>query len=376
MSGNTARAGTTSSSTDSGQGSDPLSEAFVAVAVAVEGGSNSVSTQRVEAPVGSAQLHVRRSMHVASSRSRSTQASASGQPAANFIDAPPGVKRKIGYAYQVLQPVAEESNQSVVPAVPIGNVDGSRDIATPQLVAGKTTLVGRKRSATSAASDTGRRAPVSRRLASVADFSPTHFDEPVSDDRILIADVSRPSNIPSPCSHPDIPSPMKIDPEAQEHAGGLGSTSSVFSSPVSQNPLLHRGTSAVAQTPSPSRRRSASLRTQNSNAAWAAAEGLLPIPEGFRASGYVPAPVVGGITYRVRSPQAVTVPARRSASQQASLGRQLFTEYADEGMHGSNLQQPQGSSQQAPFFTQPVAHLHVQRVRHHDPNFMHILTRL
>jgi hypothetical protein len=55
------------------------------------------------------------------------------------------------------------------------------------------------------------------------------------------------------------------------------------------------------QTPSPRR---LPFRTQNSDVAWAAAEGLLPIPEGFTAPGYVQAHVVGGVTYTVRSPQA------------------------------------------------------------------------
>ena len=55
-------------------------------------------------------------------------------------------------------------------------------------------------------------------------------------------------------------------------------------------------------TPSLSRRRPHVFRTQDSNAAWAAAQGLLPIGEGFTAPGYVPAHLVGGIRYSVRSP--------------------------------------------------------------------------
>lgn len=35
-----------------------------------------------------------------------------------------------------------------------------------------------------------------------------------------------------------------------------------------------------------------------------AAEGLLPITEDFNAPGFVPAHVVGGVTYHVHSPQA------------------------------------------------------------------------
>ena len=77
-------------------------------------------------------------------------------------------------------------------------------------------------------------------------------------------------------------------------------------------------------TPSPRR---PPFRTQDSNAAWAAAEGLLPIPDGFSAPGYVPANVVGGITYTVRSPQALSPQMHRPTAPPASVGRQLFAEF-------------------------------------------------
>jgi hypothetical protein len=60
----------------------------------------------------------------------------------------------------------------------------------------------------------------------------------------------------------------------------------------------------------------------DSNAAWAAVEGLLPIQEDFAAAGYTMAQVVGGITYEVLSPCS-----RNLNSPAAIPGRQLFTEY-------------------------------------------------
>jgi hypothetical protein len=89
-----------------------------------------------------------------------------------------------------------------------------------------------------------------------------------------------------------------------------------YSSPISQNPLL-RG---QVHTPSPLQWRVASFRTRDSNEAWAAAEGLFPIQDGFKAPGYAPAQVVGGITYSIPSPP-------RTVSR-AIRGQQLFTDAA------------------------------------------------
>ena len=89
------------------------------------------------------------------------------------------------------------------------------------------------------------------------------------------------------------------------------------------------------QTPSPQRLH---FRTQDSNAAWAAAEGLLPIPEGFVAPGYVPANVVGGINYTVRSPHVRTPQARQPSNQPAGMGRQLFAEFMGIGVQTSEEQ--------------------------------------
>ena len=212
MSGNTVargRTGTTASSTDSGQGTEPLSDAFVAVAT--DNRSTRGPHQRVEAPEGSARLLVRRSSRVASSKSRSLQASASNTSVQDIIAAPPGVKRKPGYAYQMLPPVTEEPGYSAAPAGSSGNASGFRDTAIPQLdpMAGTPTLVSRKRSATSAAPGSGRQAPIVKHLASAADFSPTHFDEPVSDDHIpaMRSPHHHPAS-PPPLQHPNPPSPM------------------------------------------------------------------------------------------------------------------------------------------------------------------------
>jgi len=56
--------------------------------------------------------------------------------------------------------------------------------------------------------------------------------------------------------------------------------------------------------------------------AWAAAEGLHPIPEGFAVAGYNTAQVIGGITYEVLSPHSCYL-----SSSAAITGRQLFMEY-------------------------------------------------
>jgi hypothetical protein len=329
MSGNAA--GTTTSSTDSGQGSAPLSEPFVAVVT--EGTSRRGSSRRVNAPDGSALLNVRRSSRVASSKSHSTPfASEIHPPGSVFITAPPGGKRKIGYAYQVLPPVSEEGAQSNSLINPAGNVDGLRDIATPQLGLDDAVpaLAGRKRSASTAASGSGRRGPPPRHMASAADFSPTHFVEPHSDPPIPPAG-SPPPYLPIPDHHVHPSSPMTIGPQTTGHVGAPRQTITSYSSPISQNPLIQEADNMQIQTPSPSSRRAPTFRTQDGNEAFEVAEGLLPIREGFTAPGYVPATLVGGITYLVRSPQGRSPPAR-----QPSVGIRLFSEYGDGQRPGSS----------------------------------------
>jgi hypothetical protein len=329
MSGNTE--GTATNSTDSGQGSEPLSDVFVAVATG--GRSKHDPVRMVKAPESSDRLFVRRSARMASSRSHSVQASASNPAVVEVVDALPGGKRRVGYAYEVLEAANEGPGPSIRPVVPAGNASSLRDAATPQ--SGPT--AGRKRSATSAAPASGRRGPTPKRLASAADFSPTHFDEPASDDQVppLLA-----SHLPVPPSlrhHSILPPPSMHVPEVPQATASSRRTGTPISSPISRNPLLRGGPGSPmdVQTPSPRR---LPFRTQDSNAAWAAAEGLLPIPEGFTAPGYVPAHVVGGITYTVRSPQTLSPRTRQPSARPASVGRQLFAEFTGVGVQGDGAQ--------------------------------------
>ena len=315
MSGNIAA--TTTSSTDS-QNSVPLSDPFVAVTV--DGTSRQDSGALVEAPIGSAQLHVRRSARVASSRSRSTLASDYVLPAREIVAAPPGGKRRIGYMFEVLPPLAEDVGHGSRSVISVGIGGGSRDAANPQLGSPVTQALptNRKRSASNAASGSGRRGPVPRPLASAADFSPTHFEEPRSD-------IMPPAHQPSAPPRSLPPSPMAVEPDDHQPATASHRTSSPASSPVSQNPLLQQRPSTVVHTPPPSRRPPQPFRTQDGMAAWAVAEGLHPIGEGFTAPGFVPAQVVGGVTYTVRSPQGRSPP----IVQQTYSGRRLFSEHGD-----------------------------------------------
>ena len=341
MSGETKGTASRDCSTDSGHGSEPLSDAFVAVAAG--GRSNKDSVARVEAPRSSDRLFIRRSTRVASSRAHSTQASTSHPSATSreIVDALPGGKRKAGYAYEVLEPVAEEPGPTIRPVMPAGNASSFWDMASPQL--GRS--ASRKRSATSAAPSIGR-GPTSKRLASAADFSPAHFEEPVSDGPV--PPLSAPHL--SVRQHSNLPSTSMQVLEVPQDAGGSCNLVTPVSSPISQNPLLRRGpgTPMDVQMPSPQR---IDFRTQDSNAAWAAAEGLFPIPEGFVAPGYVPANVVGGINYIVRSPRsprARTPQARQPSNQPAGVGRQLFAEYMGMGIQDGEEQRIENQGDDLP----------------------------
>ena len=308
----------TNASTDSGQGSAPLSDAFVAVPAGNR--SRRSQSRLVEAPEGSARLSVRRSSRVASSKSQPSQTNSSNASTQDIIVAPPGVKRKPGYVYQMLPPVSEEPGSAATPTGSNGNASGFRDTAIPQLdpMAGMSTLANRKRSASSAAPGSARQAPMAKHLASAADFSPSHFIEPVSEDRIPATSPSHHHRDSPPShQHPNLPSPMKVEPQHEMESQRL---STPLSSPILQDPLVQDASPMVVQTPS--RHCSASFRTRDSNAAWAAAQGLLPITETFMAPGYVPAPVVGGVTYSIHSPhkRQLTVP-------RSDVGRQLFGEH-------------------------------------------------
>ena len=293
----------------------------------------------VEAPESSDQLFVRRSARVASSRSHSVQASASNLSVVEVVDALPGGKRKVGYAYEVLEAIVEEPGPSIGPVVPAGNASSLRDAATPQHGA----TAGRKRSATSAAPVSGHRGPIFKRLASAADFSPTHFNEPVSDGPFPPLLASHLPAPPSPRHHSNLPLTSTRMPDAPRVTESSRRPITPILSPISQNPLLRGpGTPMDVQTPSPRR---PPFRTQDSNAAWAAAEGLFPIPEGFTAPGYVPANVVGGVTYTVRSPQGLSPRMHRLSAQPVSVGRQLFAEFTGAGFRGSEEQR--GEPQEA-----------------------------
>ena len=180
---------------------------------------------------------------------------------------------------------------------------------------------------------------MTRKLASAQDFSPTHFDEPRSEG------IPPPSEPSLPPAHQlSVPlSPMAIDHVDRERV----QDDSPLSTPISQNPLLQRPAPMVVQSPSPSQRCSQSMRTRDSTAAWATADGMLPIHDGFRAPGYVPAPVVGGITYTVQSTPERSPHAYRPITQSASVGRRLFSEYGDPQRQGSpqepDLQQQSAS---------------------------------
>jgi hypothetical protein len=87
----------------------------------------------------------------------------------------------------VLQPVGEEVGNPLLSVGSIENAGIPRVLATTQLdiSAAPTILAGRKCSVTSSASGSGRRGPSPRHLASAADFSPTHSDEPIREVGIL-----------------------------------------------------------------------------------------------------------------------------------------------------------------------------------------------
>ena len=320
------------------------------------------------APEGSDRFFVRRSSRVASSRSQTAGASSSN-PVMEVVDAPPGGKRKTGYAYQVLQPVVEEAGPPIRTVEPVGNAGGLRDTATPQqvLISGSApSIVGCKRSATSAAPAPDQHGSASKRLASAADFSPTHFDEPVSDGHIPAFNPMQHQAPSSPHQHSFPPSPMAVEPEAPLRPHSQHGSSAI-SSPISQNPLLHRDDTMAVLTPSPSRRRNGPqiFRTQDANAAWAAAQGLLPIGESFTAPGYVPTHLVGGISYSVRSP--TTALPHQSITQHANVGRQLFVEYTDSAAKGGDLQQQ--VLPESPHLQQQTITLNV---RHYESDYMRI----
>ena len=304
----TVQTGTANNSTDS-QGSGPLSDPFVAVAagpVLTKG-----SRRRVKAPAGSSQMEVRRSGRtippkkfkpaLVTKQSTSTQGT---------TDSLPDGEHQPSNTLQVLPVVGEGNEEDVQSAGSAEKARGLRDtdIPQPNVPNVHRPLTGRKRSASSAILSPGRRDPTPRMLASAADFSPTHFEEPLSDNG-LPPPLSPTRESRTPLPRQPYQSPMHVDVPVTTPA----------SSPVSQNPLFQKPRSV--------------FRTRDSGAAWNVAEGMLPISEGFTAPGFVHNQVVGGISFKVHSPHAR--PNHPPSDRLSGVGRQLFAEH-----HGSDAHTP------------------------------------
>ena len=144
-----SQSGTTANSSESGHGSEPLSDALELAAVEVVEGTTKRSGWQVKAPVGASHFStdVRRSLCVALARSKSAQ---EPMEVPILIKAPPGMKPSVGYQYQVLQPVAEDTSniprQLGSSTGSSENVGGSQDINSPRAnsTIGTTTIKGRK----------------------------------------------------------------------------------------------------------------------------------------------------------------------------------------------------------------------------------------
>ncbi|KAF8797646.1 hypothetical protein BYT27DRAFT_7219063 [Phlegmacium glaucopus] len=230
-------------------------------------------------------MEVRRSSRVAS---RPPSAQLPTVPG-SFIVAPPGTRKTAGYVYEILPSIADASpslpDHHSGPPDPPGTADDFRDVSLPQtnLVPASGGFVGRKRAATSEVPHSPRRGrgPV----------EPLHA--------FPAAQGLTSPHRTSSYAVPDLPA----HPATPARSIRSNRTAPPASSPIASNPLLHCPVAASAHTPSPGRSRSLSLRTRDSHAAWAAAEGLLPIPDAFKTPGYVPAHIVGGITYDIRAPR-------------------------------------------------------------------------
>ncbi|KAF8811064.1 hypothetical protein BYT27DRAFT_7253194 [Phlegmacium glaucopus] len=270
--------------TDSGQGSGPLSDAFIAQREThpLPGGS-----RRIAAPSNISCLEVRRSLRVAS-RGQSVQ---TATLPTTFIVAPPGTRPTVGYVYEFLPSIANPSpsvhEHAGGPSDQPGNRDDSRGIPIPQssLEPTEANFTGCKCSATN--------------------------DAPGS---------------PRIIHHPTLPNPT-----TPAHSGHSHLSVAPILSPINSNPLLHHPPDDRMHTPSPGRK-TTSLCTRDANAAWAAAEGLLPISEAFRTPGYAPAHIVGGITYDVCSSRSA-----HPGPASPAFARQLFAEH-----HGSTQFVPHG----------------------------------
>ncbi|KAF8234655.1 hypothetical protein L208DRAFT_1393651 [Tricholoma matsutake] len=294
-----SQSGMTANSSESGYGSEPLSDALKLAAAEVEKGTTKRPGWRVKIPAGAGHFltDVRRSLRVTLARSKSVQ-----EPAEVpiLIKAPPGIKPSIGYQYQVLQPVAEEASK--IPGQ-LGkltgsaeNVGGSQDINSPRAssMVGTAAIKGCKRSATSEAPGALEWVHNPMHLASTADFSPTHFVEPRSDG---LLDAWQGHSQGGPSQRP-------LDLEEAIPDGALCS-------------------SAInVHIPSPARKHSDTFYTWDADKAWLAAEGLVLLADNFCAPGFVSAQVVGGITYKVHLPESQHI-----GMMKLSAGRRLFNEH-------------------------------------------------
>jgi hypothetical protein len=285
--------------TPESQESAPLSNPYVAVPVP--------GASVVREPEGSALLSLqRRSSRLAASREPPKLLS----PHAIFSKTAPDGKRKPGWQYQVdVESVNVPSEAPGVSGGQLESVDGPRDVDVRQ-VGSKTRMVnsssGRKRSATSDAPGDAFRGKASSRVASVSDFPPDHWVEPMSDDRALLN--SPPSAINSqrstaqsakaPIPSHSLPSPMKSSPAKGSPMKDPSSPMKVItrdvhfaeapsSSPLSHNPLLAKAARNAAPTPLGAHARDSHNR-QAENARWFRAHDLNPPDHDFHTRGYVP----------------------------------------------------------------------------------------
>jgi hypothetical protein len=274
-----------------------------------------------------------------------------------LIKAPPGVRPSVGYQYEVLPPAEEQGDKAPElldePEDVSGKAAGSRDSAVIQ--AGSKVLqaakVGRKRAATSEAPGASERTltRIPPPLASAADFSPTHFDEPQSGGLLDAWHDGTGTNTQAAEQWATgvggkLPSPMAVEPRALTRAEkGKGKAAATpGSSPVVKNPFRHQSTQDV-------------YHTRNADAAWSVAQGLVPAGDEHHPAGYTP---VGGVTYKVVSPK----------DRGLSVGRRLFSQYWENMDGDAHTQQgplqtgsrsAQQLAEQAPF-TGGAAHARIE----------------
>jgi hypothetical protein len=214
---------TTKASTDTENGSAPLSEPFQVTRV--PGGAN--GEDLVQEPAGSQRLTVAR---------LSTRQATPG-PSSRKLPVDPNDPPRPALA---TTRKSKTTKLAMLPGVLEGPSEvgaGSRDgvLASEALLARSSkAAAGRKRTATSDAPGSGARGQATIKLASAKDFPDDHWKEPNSDEGLP------PSAPPSPSSHPPANSPMKVD-KGKARAAPL-------SSPVEADPLLAKRLAARVPT--------------------------------------------------------------------------------------------------------------------------------